>query len=84
MMPLMTLIVMLWIWSDRPGDFDRVRNYTVGVLFGIGPNILFFIVAYLCLRRHVSLPITLCASFAAWLLGAAVHLWLLHGLRPQA
>jgi len=82
-MPLTTLIVMLWLYSERPGDFAQMRNYTLGVLWGIGPSVMFFIVAFLCFRKQVSLPATLCASFGAWLAGAALHVWLLHGFRTQ-
>jgi len=40
---------------------------------------MFFLVAYLCFRRQVALPVTLGAAFAAWLAGAAAHVYLLHG-----
>ncbi len=83
-MPLTTLIVMLWLYSERPGDLAQMRDYTLGVLWGIGPSVLFFIVAYLCFRRQIGLAGTLCASFGAWLLGAALHVWLLHGFRTHA
>lgn len=83
-MPLTTLIVMLWLYSDRPGDLVQMRDYTVAVLYGIAPSVLFFVVAYVCFRRGVRLPVTLCAGFAAWLVGAGLHIYLLHGFRPRA
>lgn len=77
-MPLTGLIVLLWLYSDNPGNFVLLSDYTKGALWGIGPSILFFVVAYLCFRKHLSLWLVLSASFAVWLMGAAVHQWLLH------
>jgi uncharacterized membrane protein (GlpM family) len=83
-MPLTTLIVMLWLYSDRPGDLVQMRDYTVAVLYGIAPSVQFFVVAYVCFRRGVRVPVTLCAGLEEWLVGAGLHLWLLHGFRPRA
>jgi uncharacterized membrane protein (GlpM family) len=79
-MPITTLLVLLWLYADHPGDFARMKDYALGVVWGIGPSALFFVVAYFCFRRGVALPWTLCAAFAAWLAGAAVHVRLLGGL----
>ena len=82
-MPLTTLIVMLWLYADHPGDLARMRDYTLAVLWGIGPSVLFYAVAYVCLRKQVALPAALCAGFAAWLVGAAAHVYLLHGFSAR-
>ena len=76
-MPLTSLIVLLWLYTDDAGNAELLANYTKGALFGIVPTILFFIVAFICFRRHLPLWIVLCASFAGGLAGAAVHQWLL-------
>ena len=76
-MPLTGLIVLLWLYSDNPADFKLMSNYTKGALWGIGPSILFFVTAYLCFRKHLSLGLVLSAGFAVWLIGAFVHQWLL-------
>ncbi len=75
-MPLTSLLVLLWLYSDNPGDYRLMAGYTRGVLWGIIPTILFFAVVYLCFRRQVALPLTLSAGFGVWLAGALVHQWL--------
>lgn len=76
-MPLTSLAVLLWLWSDRPGDFRLMTGYTTGVLWGIGPTLLFFLAALACFRRELPFAVALGAGFLAWLAGAALHQWLL-------
>jgi len=76
-MPLTSLLVLLWLYWDHPGDFALMSDYCGGALFGIIPTVLFFLTALVCFRRHVPLWAVLCASFAVWLLGAFVHQCLL-------
>jgi uncharacterized membrane protein (GlpM family) len=76
-MPLTSLLVLLWLYNDNPGESRLMVDYTRGVLWGIIPTVIFFVVALICFRREFPLPVTLSASFAAWLVGAAVHQWLL-------
>jgi hypothetical protein len=77
-MPLTGLIVLLWLYTDKPQDFALMAEYTKGALWGIGPSILFFVVAFICFRKHLSLWIVLCASFGVWLVAAFIHQWLLN------
>ena len=77
-MPLTGLIVLLWLYTDNPGNFNLITDYTKGALWGILPTILFFLTAFICFRRHLSLWIVLCASFAVWFIAAFVHQWLLN------
>jgi uncharacterized membrane protein (GlpM family) len=72
-MPLTGLLVLVWLYSDNPGNYDLMAKYTKGALWGIVPSILFFLVAYLCFEKHFSLTIVLSASFGIWLVGAFVH-----------
>ncbi len=76
-MPLTGLIVLVWLCLDNPGNFNLMTEYTKGALWGIVPSVLFFLVAFVCFRRHLPLWIVLCASFAVWFIGAFVHQWLL-------
>ncbi len=76
-MPLTSLLVLLWLYSDNHGNSRLLTDYTRGVLWGIVPTVLFFAVALICFRRQLPLPLVLSAGFAAWLAGAAVHQWLL-------
>ena len=76
-MPLTGVIVLVWLYSDNPGNFSLMNNYIKGALWGIAPSILFFIVAYLCFNKHLPLSLVLTASFGAWLIGAFVHQWFL-------
>ena len=77
-MPLTGLIVLVWLYLDNPADFNLMSDYTKGALWGIVPSILFFLVAFMCFRKQLSLWIVLCASFAVWLIAAFVHQWLLN------
>jgi len=76
-MPLTGAIVLIWLYSDNPGNFRLMENYTKGALWGIAPSIMFFIVAYLCFHKHYHLSLVLTASFGTWLIGAFIHQWFL-------
>lgn len=76
-MPLTTLIVLVWLSSDNPSDFKIMTDYCKGILWGFVPSALFFLVALLCFHKKLSLGIVLCAGFAAWLIAAIAHQWLL-------
>jgi len=78
-MPLTSLIVLIWLYSDNPGDFELMRRYTKGALLGIVPTILFFVSAFICFRRQFPIWAVLSISFLIWLAGAALHLWFLKG-----
>jgi len=77
-MPLTSLIFLVWLYLDHPGDFDLMIGYSKGALWGIVPTALFFLVAFMCFRRHLSLWLVLCASFAVWFVAAFIHQWLLN------
>jgi uncharacterized membrane protein (GlpM family) len=77
-MPLTGLIVLVWLYTENPGNFNIVTDYTKGALWGILPTILFFLMAFICFRKHLPLWIVLCASFAVWLIAAFFHQLLLH------
>ena len=77
-MPLTGLIVLLLLYSDNPGNFNLMTDYLKGALWGIVPSILFFVVAFVCFRKHLPIWIVLSASFAVWLVAAIVHQWLLN------
>ena len=77
-MPLTGLIVLIWLYQENPGNFNLMTEYIKGALWGILPSILFFLTAFMCFRKHLSLWIVLSASFAVWLIAAFTHQWLLH------
>ncbi len=76
-MPLTGLIVLVWLYLDNPGNFSLMTEYTKGALWGIVPTVLFFLVAFVCFHKRLSLWIVLCASFAVWLVAAFIHQLLL-------
>ena len=78
-MPLTGLIVLVWLYLDDPGNYKLMTDYSKGALWGILPTILFFLTAFMCFRKQLSIWIVLCASFAVWLLAAFIHQWLLGG-----
>ncbi len=77
-MPLTGLIVLLWLYTDNPGDFNLISEYTKGAVWGILPSVLFFLTAWACFHKHLPLWITLSASFAIWSIAAFCHQWLLN------
>jgi len=77
-MPLTGLIVLVWLYSENPGDKALMVRYTKSALWGIIPSIAFFTVSFLLFSRGWPLPAVLGASFAAWLVGAFIHQWVLH------
>ena len=41
-MPLVSVIILVWIYSDNPGNFKLMEDFTKAALWGIVPSILFF------------------------------------------
>jgi hypothetical protein len=76
-MPLVSVIILVWIYSDNPGNFKLMEDFTKAALWGIVPSIMFFLVAYICFMKHCPIGIVLSASFGTWLLGACIHQMLL-------
>jgi len=72
-MPLTGSIVLVWLYTDNPGDLRLMESYTKGALWGVLPSILFFLIAYLCFRKNLPLSVTLISSFGVWLIGAFFH-----------
>lgn len=72
-MPITSLIVLLWRYSENPEDFEAMVDFSKGALWGILPSILFFLVAFICFRKRLALWMVLSASFAVWLIGAYIH-----------
>jgi F0F1-type ATP synthase assembly protein I len=78
-MPIVSVIILVWIYSDNPGNFKLMEDFTRAALWGIIPSILFFVAAYVSFVKHYPIGIVLCVSFGTWLVGAFVHQWLLRG-----
>ena len=72
-MPLTGLIVMVWLYADNPHNNEIMIEYTKGALWGILPTILFFLTAFLCFKRDLSLLVVLSACFGVWIIGAFLH-----------
>jgi len=76
-MPLTGALVLVWMYLENKGDPAVMQNFAKGALWGILPSILFFLVAFFCFKRQLSLPIVLVSSFGIWLAAAFVHQWIL-------
>ena len=76
-MPLTGALVLVWMYLDNKGNPDIMQNFTKGAIWGILPSILFFVVALFCFKRHLSLSVTLSASFGIWIAAAFVQQWLI-------
>lgn len=75
-MPLTGALVLVWVYLENSGNPLVMQAFAKGALWGILPSILFFLVAFLCLKKEVSLPLLLAASFGVWLIAAFIHQWL--------
>jgi uncharacterized membrane protein (GlpM family) len=76
-MPLAGALVLIWMYLENEGNPKVMQSFAKGALWGILPSILFYLVAFFCFRRNLSLPIVLVASFGVWLCAAFVHQWIL-------
>jgi len=76
-MPLTGALVLVWMHLENRGDPEVMQNFAKGALWGILPSILFFLVAFFCFKKSLSLPMVLVASFGVWLAAAFVHQWAL-------
>lgn len=76
-MPFTSLVVLVWLASDHPGDPLLYRDFVTGVLWGILPTAAFFAAALFCLRQGFGLPPALAVAGGVWLAGALLHQWCL-------
>ena len=76
-MPLTGALVLVWMYLENKGDPSIMQGFTKGALWGILPSILFFLVAFLCFKKQLSLPLVLVSSFGVWMAAAIVHQWML-------
>jgi uncharacterized membrane protein (GlpM family) len=76
-MPITTLLVLFWLYSEGREDYERFAAFTRGVVWGIIPSVLFFLTATWCFRKGIPFPATIAISFGAWLMGAILHQLLL-------
>ncbi len=76
-MPLTGALVLVWMYLENKGDPNIMQEFTKGALWGILPSILFFLVAFVCFKKQLSLPLVLVSSFGAWMAAALVHQWML-------
>lgn len=72
-MPLTGAMVLAWVYVENRGDPQVLAAYARGALWGLLPVVLFYGAAWAGVRREVGLGALMALSFAAWLVGAAVH-----------
>jgi uncharacterized membrane protein (GlpM family) len=76
-MPLTGALVLAWVYLENHGDPGIMVGFAKGALWGMLPSLLFFLVAFFCLKKEFSLTMVLGSSFAAWILAAMIHQWTL-------
>lgn len=76
-MPLTGALVLVWVYLENQGNQAVMVNFAKGALWGMLPSLLFFFVAFYCLKKGFSLPLVLGSSFLVWLAAAGVHQTLL-------
>ncbi len=74
-MPLTTLIVLIWLYTESSGDSGMIAGYLRGVLWGLLPTAAFFIALLFCLKRGINVPLALGIAGGLWLAGAGIHYW---------
>ncbi|HVN96797.1 MAG TPA: DUF3147 family protein [Syntrophorhabdaceae bacterium] len=72
-MPLAGALVLVWIYLENRGDPRIMQAFSRGALWGILPSILFYLVAFVCFKKELPLPIVLVASFGVWAIAACIH-----------
>ena len=75
--PLTGALVLVWMYLENNGNSAVMQEFTKGALWGILPSILFFLVAFVCFKKDLSLPLVLLSSFGVWVAAAFVHQWML-------
>ncbi len=76
-MPLTGALVLIWMYLENKGDPDVMQAFTRGALWGLLPSILFFLMAFVCLKKQFPFPLVLVSSFGVWVVAAFVHQWML-------
>lgn len=76
-MPLTGALTLVWVYLENKDNPNVLQEFSLGALFGLLPTLLFFLTAFVCFKKHLTLPMVLAASFGAWLAAAAIHQWLL-------
>lgn len=76
-MPLTGALVLVWMYLENKGNPEVMENFSRGAFWGILPTMLFFLVAFLCFKKQLSLSVVLVSSFGVWLVAAFVHQWFL-------
>ncbi len=74
-MPLTTLIVLIWLYSESYGDSAFIEGYLRGVFWGLLPTAAFFMAMIVCLRKGLNVPLAVVISGLIWLAGAGIHRW---------
>ena len=72
-MPLTGALVLVWVAIENQGHPQIMREFARGAFWGIFPTLLFFLTAFICYKKQVSLPMVLGLSFGAWFIGALIH-----------
>lgn len=72
-MPLTGALVLAWVHVESGGNPAVMEPFTKGALFGLVPSIIFFLVAFIGVRRHWPLAGTMGACFASWCVAALAH-----------
>jgi uncharacterized membrane protein (GlpM family) len=76
-MPLTGALILVWMYLENKGDPIVMQEFTKGALWGILPSILFYLVAFVCFKKQLPLPLVLVSSFGVWVVTAFVHQWML-------
>ena len=76
-MPLAGALILAFVYFENKGQWQVMQGFTRGALWGILPSILFYLVAFICLKKEMSLAGVLGSSFGAWFAAALIHYWVL-------
>lgn len=76
-MPLAGALILSFVYYENKGQWPVMQGFARGALWGILPSIAFYLVAFICLKKEMSLAAVLGSSFGAWFAAALVHHWVL-------
>ncbi|MEI6262309.1 MAG: DUF3147 family protein, partial [Deltaproteobacteria bacterium] len=52
-MPLTGAMILVWVYLENKDDPIIVQDFTKGAFWGILPSVLFYLVAFICFKKHL-------------------------------
>lgn len=77
-MPLTSVLVMVWVHLENQGNSQIMTDFLRGVCWGFIPSLLFYLAALFLVKKQMPLPAVLALSFSIWTTATLLHQYILH------